>query len=93
MSLQNSDLIILCSSEWQLHGHWQDRTAWQGLTHTIGREELVRQLQVEGGKMSKGRRFSMPRESVERIRAKLKAKLNCAFPDFLMVFGWVLDSL
>ena len=40
---------------YEQYGRWQDKTAWEGLTGLISKEELVRILQSEGGKASSAR--------------------------------------
>ena len=37
------------------HGRWQDKLAWQGLAGMIGKEEIIRQRNIENGKKWKGR--------------------------------------
>ncbi len=36
---------LLHKQLWEDLGHWQDYAAWQGLTKTIGQEELIRLIQ------------------------------------------------
>lgn len=35
---------------WEEHGHWQDKVAWQGLSKTIGKDEMIRTTISESNK-------------------------------------------
>lgn len=57
--------------EYQLHGQWQDRLAWQALTKQIGREEAQREA---------ARQSSLNREWSDESREKARqAKLGRTF--------------
>ena len=47
---------------YEKYGRWQDNLAWQGLVGMIGKEEIIRKSNSEGGKKGggseKGRKFS-----------------------------------
>ena len=75
----DADGLIECSvtrhamfhfCEWQLHGHIEDRIAWQSLAKTIGQEEVVRAKSSLGGKKGKKHK-GVPRSA--EVRAKISA--------------------
>lgn len=38
---------------WEQHGRWQDYVAWQGLSGQIGKEEIIRLIQINANKGKK----------------------------------------
>jgi hypothetical protein len=37
---------------WLKYGHWKDRAAWKGLSGKIGKEEIIKEKSIEGGRIS-----------------------------------------
>ncbi len=37
-------------AEWQRKGNWEDKLAWQALSGSVGREEIIQTLLSEAGR-------------------------------------------
>jgi len=59
---------------YEQYGRWQDKMAWHGLVGFRGKEEIIKEIQIQNGKNSKGREHS--EETKKQISESVSGEVN-----------------